>query len=175
MPEEESNPFGITPGEALTDSHASGDADTTAYGAARLELSGEVQTVLACAGAQISQAQGFVATLSEDARTLTLTSAGTQWRFGGDALEALRAAGVDTVILCSGEAQLYIDTAGFVCGQGYDALRSRGVTPNVFEYRLELREDGWTMTLTAGAKAWTVSGDGTMAQAELARCAEDGQ
>ncbi len=111
--------------------------------------------------------------LSEDASKLVLIGDAGEWVFDGDALTALWKSGVETLTVRVGETEWTVSTEGFLHGEDYDALRSRGVTPNVFTYRLMLQEGEWEMILEAGGEQWKVDGEGLIADATLGNAVED--
>ena len=158
---------GVTPGEAVTSTHESGDADTSAYGSVDVcsmeEASdtltfGDVTLDLALEETASGQASalGFTAILSEDGLRLTLTAGECirpRWTVGGMALRTLSRSGVETLTLIAGGARVDLPTSGLLTGVGYDALRSSGVTDNALSYLIALEDGAPDFTVMAREEA----------------------
>ena len=123
--------FRVTPGEALTSSHASGSADATAYVCSTIESTEEaVQAlVLESTQAEITLDGGesaFTAIVEDGQLTLTPESGGSEWRLSALAMTTLAASGVQRVVFdldafsCSLPCELNLS------GSVYASLRAQG-------------------------------------------------
>ena len=147
---------GVTPGEALTSSHASGDRDTTPYGATHVEDGLDGLDILCDGG------RDYDCALTGDALTLT---GGDRWTFTGADLRTLNRSGVRRLTL-SGSADCRLDTAPAFTGPVYDGLRAAGITANTFEYTVTLEGGAADIAVHAGGGSYKLNDDGTLAPVE---------
>lgn len=172
QPNMEEETGGITPGEPLTDSHASGTKDTTLYGAVTLETDGESMPRLTLDGqklnvslrVQIDEAEtlknaGFTATISGDTIELIGSGQVLEWTLDGQALRTLNKSGANTLLLGDGENAVSVPTAGFLSGEIYTSLRSKGYTDNTLTYVITLCDGAAQITVIAGHESYAVSSD----------------
>ena len=174
LPEEDMNAEtgGVTPGEALTSSHASGTKDTTAYGAAVIDLEDETQSIsldgeslnIMLRTAQTDQVNliqtDYTVAISEDGSVLYLDGGSAQvleWSLDGLALRALNRGGVDVLCLSGGGSMISLPTSSLLSGNAYDALRTAGHTDNTFEYTISLSGGNAEFAVTANGERYAAS------------------
>lgn len=119
------------------------------------EVSAQTQALgmsLTAAGAE----QPFSAQWADGA--LILSGGAGCWRVNGSALRALQNAGVETLVLASGDAAVVLPTAGFASGYAYDRLRAQGLASVAFEYVVDPATE--TVQLTAQGTTYDLSGEG---------------
>lgn len=114
LPEEEQG-FRVTPGEALTDSHASGTKDMQLYGTVEISPSAESMSVLTLDDTELSvtlddQARGFYVEKSENALILTPETDGEKWSVNALALKVLNRSGIDLLRLNLGGDSVEVST-----------------------------------------------------------------
>lgn len=149
--------FRVTPGEAFTSIHSSGDRDDSLYTA--LDADDETVQALGMSLTAAGAEQPFSAQWADGA--LILTGGAGCWRVNGSALRALQNAGVETLVLASGDAAVALPTAGFASGYAYDHLRAQGLASAAFEYAVDPATE--TVQLTAQGTTYDLSGeDGDM-------------
>ena len=137
--------FRVTPGEALTSSHASGTKDMQLYGTVALEPAEGAVTQLTLGGAELSVtldggASAFTATLGGDALTLTPESEGARWTVNARALETLNRSGAATLALALDGETILLPTDLAFRGATYAALRARGFVSG--DFNLQIDRDG---------------------------------
>lgn len=172
QPNMESETGGITPGEPLTDSHASGTKDTTPYGALTLETDGESMPRLTLGGKKLNVSlrvqtdetetlknAGFTATIWEDTLELAGNGQMLEWILDGQALRTLNKSGANTLLLSDGKNAVSVPTAGFLSGEIYTLLRSKGYTDNTLTYIITLCDGEAQITVIAGNESYAVSSD----------------
>lgn len=137
---------GITPGQALTSTHARGTGDLLPYGAVRLQLpEGEMDALtlggetldLTCGGAS------FSAALEDD--TLLLASETADWTFTQATLNTLSLSGVRVLSLSDGEETLRLDTDLAMTGRDYARERADGFASS--DFRFGVADGGFTVTV----------------------------
>ncbi len=137
---------GITPGKALTSSHARGTGDLLPYGAVRLELPEGEMDVLTLGGETLDLTCGgaaFTAALEED--TLLLSSEASDWTFTQATLNTLSLSGVRVLSLSDGEETVSLDTDLAMTGTDYARERSDGFASS--DFRFSLTDEGFTVTV----------------------------
>lgn len=147
----------ITPGEALTDSHASGTGDMRLYGTVAREPSDEAATALVLGGealpVQLDGGEGaFTAAMDEQTLVLTPQAGGTYWSLDGRTLKTLMDSGVESIVFELNGARVELDTATELSGEIYGALRARGFVSKDFLWTLsadgiQIQADGETYSL----------------------------
>lgn len=156
----------ITPGEALTDSHASGTKDMQLYGTVALEPSNEAATALVMGGetlpVQLDGGDGaFTAALDGQTLILTPQNGGTLWSLDGRTLKTLMDSGVESIVFELNGAQMELDTAAELCGENYGALRARGFVSKDFFWTLSA--DG--IRIQADGETWLLGENGELTRA----------
>lgn len=146
--------FRVTPGEAFTSIHSSGDRDDSLYTA--LDADDETVQALGMSLTASGAEQPFSARWADGA--LILSGGAGCWRVNGSALRALQNAGVETLVLASGDAAVVLPTAGFASGYAYDRLRAQGLASAAFEYVVDPATE--TVQLTAQGTTYDLSGEG---------------
>lgn len=154
--------FTVVPGEALTDSHASGTEDASLYGSLPLELAAEAETALTLDGVEldVSLADGgaFTASLDGDVLTLTPESGGGEWRIGGLALRTLRLSGVRELRLVVGGEAVALGTEAEFSGAAYGALRAAGYVSKDFVWQVTAS----ATTVAVDGEEYEIGADGTL-------------
>ena len=123
--------FRVTPGEALTSSHASGSADATAYVCSTIESTEEAVRALVLESTQTEITldggeSAFTAIVEDGQLTLTPENDGSEWRLSALAMTTLAASGVERVVFeldafsCSLPSELNLS------GSVYASLRAQG-------------------------------------------------
>ena len=143
MPEEQG--FHVTPGEALTDSHASGDKTMTPFGAVEIALSEDSMTKLTVDETTLDivlddEQSAFYAAQYEDALILTPEADGEEWSVSMFALKTLGRSGVDSVKLVLGETTIEIPTDLSLNGTIYGKLSAQGYVSK--DYTLTVTAQG---------------------------------
>lgn len=146
--------FQVTAGEAFTSIHSSGDQDDSLYGA--LDPDDETVAALNLSLTADGAEQSFSAQWADGA--LILTGDAGQWNLGGDALRALNAGGVETLVLISGDSAVVLPTGGFVSGYAYDCLRAQGLPSASFAYAVD--PSMRTVQLTAQGVTYELAAEG---------------
>lgn len=146
--------FRVTPGEAFTSIHSSGDRDDSLYTA--LDADDETVQALGMSLTAAGAEQPFSSEWTDGA--LILSGGAGCWRVNGSALRALQNAGVETLVLASGDAAVALPTAGFASGYAYDRLRAQGLASAAFEYAVDPATE--TVQLTAQGTTYDLSGEG---------------
>ena len=124
--------FHVTPGTALTSSHASGTKTLTAFGAAEIPIEGEPTSAIAQAdfGDALYLDGGensFFALADSGSLTLTPVSAGECWQFSLLMLEALQKSGVTELRLNFDDGGMVaLDTGLELSGALWGQLRAAG-------------------------------------------------
>lgn len=130
MPEEEAG-FRVTPGEALSSSHASGTKNSTAYTCSELPASTEPLNVLSLSTTQTqilldNGESTFYASNADGTLTLTPESTGEEWQLNVLAMNTLADSGVDEVVFQTGSTNTVLPTRIQFSGSVYAALRAQG-------------------------------------------------
>ena len=156
----------VTPGEALTDSHASGTRDMQLYGTVALEPSNEAATALVMGGetlpVQLDGGDGaFTAALDGQTLILTPQNGGTLWSLDGRTLKTLMDSGVKSIVFELNGARMELDTAAELCGEIYGALRARGLVSKDFLWTISA--DG--IRIQADGETWSLGENGELTRA----------
>lgn len=135
---EEEAGFRVTPGQALTKTHASGSGDMTAYGALALTLDSEPMTQLSLGGQALAiDCGGTAFTASLEDTTLTLTAESVaEWHLTLAALGTLRLSGIEQLRLQENGWFTDLDTALTLTGSAYARLRAQGFVSADFLLRV---------------------------------------
>jgi hypothetical protein len=152
-------PGGITPGEALTSAHVSGDKDMARYWALNATVSDEGEQALTLGGEELDiylSGGAFTAAVEGDVLTLS-AEAGDLWRVNGYALKILSISGIAELRLSSGGGAVTIPTEGYLSGTAYDALRAQGLVSKDFTIEIALA-GGVSATVDAAGEAHPVDG-----------------
>lgn len=158
---------GITPGEALTSDHASGDEDMTRYWAVDIITTADRETQLTLGGTALDIALSdgdFTEEVLGGTLALT-TESGTHWQVNGYALKLLSISGITNVTLTSGGESVTIPTEDFLSGSAYAALRAQGFVSKDFTLEIAI-SGGVTATVAAAGGVYEVDG-ATMAVSGL--------
>lgn len=123
--------FRVTPGEALSSSHASGSADATAYVCSTIESTGEAvrALVLESTQAEITLDGGesaFTAIVEDGRLTLTPESGGSEWRLSALAMNTLVASDVERVVFELDDFSCSLPSGLSLSGSVYASLRAQG-------------------------------------------------
>ena len=146
--------FRVTPGEAFTSIHSSGDRDDSLYTA--LDADDETVQALGMSLTAAGAEQPFSARWADGA--LILSGGAGCWRVNGSALRTLQNAGMEMLVLASGDAAVALPTAGFASGYAYDCLRAQGLASSAFEYAVDpAAETAW---LTAQGETYDLALEG---------------
>ena len=157
--EMEEEPGGITPGEALTSSHASGDMDMSRYWSVETSVSEDAEQTLTLGGEalDITLADGdFTAAVADGTLTLSAQS-GSAFRVNGYALKLLSVSGITALTLTAGDETVTIPTENYLAGTAYAALRARGLVSKDFTIELTL-SGSMAVTVEAAGDAYPVDG-----------------
>ena len=151
----------ITPGEALTDTHASGDRSMLRYSAVELEASGESMSRLVLGGTALDVMLGggeetFRADIEGRMLVLTSQGGGQAWTLNGLALRRLSDSGIDLILLNGGDWSRELLTQMPLRGEVYARLRAEGHASSSFDYvvsedGVRVRVDGTEYVLDDGA------------------------
>ncbi len=138
----------ITPGVALTTSHAKGSGDLTAHGTVPLTVTGEAEEILYLGGEELAvSAAGslFTAEIRGDVLALTAET-GNEWRFTGLALDTMARSGVRLLVLTGADGSEYrIGTDLALTGPAYGRERAKGLVSADFLFAVS--EGEWTVTV----------------------------
>ncbi len=156
--------FTITPGEALTNTHTSGDKDMRLYGAVTLALDdAAAMTCLTLDGTaldiRLSDDSPFTASIEDGALALTPAGNAEAWLLNGGALKTLARSGIDTLKLILNDATVDFPTQPTLSGSNYAALRSAGWASG--DYRYAVTANG--VTLTVGDRTYALADTGELA------------
>ena len=135
--------FRITPGQALTGSHASGDGDMQLYGTVALEASEDAMTLLTLGETELNLSldggAAFTATLNESTLRLEPVAAGARWEINLSALQTLHRSGIETLSLTSEGEEIRLPTSLELGGSVYGMLRAQGLVAK--DFTLEISAD----------------------------------
>ena len=155
--------FHVTPGTALTDTHAGGNKTLTAFAAADIADSGEAVSAITQndSGETLTLDDGATFTTETEDTTLTLRpeDGGESWQFSLLMLEGLQRSGIDTLCLsfADGSSET-LDTGLELCGSIWSRLRSAGYVGK--DCRLTVSADG--ITAEIDGKEYFLNEDGTL-------------
>ena len=155
--------FRITPGEALTSSHASGSGDMHIYGTVALELSDGEMTRLTLGEdvLELTLDGGAAFTGSIDQSTLRLETVaqGAHWEIKLSALQTLNRSGIASLTLASGDGEIRLPTDLELCGSIYGMLRAQGLVAKDFTLELSAEE----RNVCVGENRYLLTADGELA------------
>ena len=156
--------FTITPGEALTNTHTSGNKDMRIYGAVVLALDDAAEMTRltvddTALDIRLSDDSPFRASVEND--TLSLTPAGDAeaWLLNGGALKTLARSGITSLKLALNEGTVDFPTQPVLTGNNYAALRAAGWASG--DYRYTVTANG--VTLTVGDRTYVLADTGELA------------
>ena len=156
--------FTITPGEALTNTHTSGNKDMRLYGAVVLALDDAAEMTRltvddTALDIRLSDDSPFRASVEND--TLSLTPAGDAeaWLLNGGALKTLARSGITSLKLALNEGTVDFPTQPVLTGNNYAALRAAGWASG--DYRYTVTANG--VTLTVGDRTYVLADTGELA------------
>ena len=139
----EAQGFRVTPGEALTSSHASGDGDMRIYGTVALEASDDEMTLLTLGEDQLNLTldggAAFTASLEDSTLRLNPVAAGARWEIRLSALQTLNCSGIETLRLATEDGEIELSTSLELCGSVYGMLRAQGLVAK--DFTLEISAD----------------------------------
>ena len=139
----EAQGFRVTPGEALTSSHASGDGNMQLYGTVALEASDDEMTLLTLGEDQLNLTldggAAFTASLEDSTLYLKPVAAGARWEIRLSALQTLNRSGIETLTLATGDGEIQLPTSLELCGSIYGMLRAQGLVAK--DFTLEISAD----------------------------------
>ena len=152
--------FRVTPGQALTSSHASGDGDMQLYGTVALEASDEEMTCLTLGESELNLTLdgGAAFTASLDGSTLHLNpvAEGARWEISLSALQTLNRSGIETLTLATEDGEIELPTELELCGSVYGMLRAQGLVAK--DFTLEVSADEQRVSVD-GAQYLLVGGE----------------
>ena len=118
----------ITPGKALSSTHASGTGFVRTYGAVDPEAEDGEMELLSLGGEELTLRCGentFTAGVEED-ELILVTDGGDDWSLTMDVLKTLNLSGICRVRMISPDAETVLDTDMELTGADYGRERSRG-------------------------------------------------
>lgn len=130
---------GITPGKALTNSHADGTGDMSRYDVVTLALSDRPMQSLTADGKPLGVTlddgeSSFTAKQTNSKLCLTPVSSAAAWQISGMALHKLHRSGISVIVLTLDGEELLLDTQIPLSGQIYTTLRSLGFPDATFQW-----------------------------------------
>lgn len=131
--------FRVTPGTALTSSHASGTGDMLPYCAVALTTTDAPMTRLVAGDETLDiglENGGTFTAAIEDSRLILTAGDGDAWRLNGLALRRLAAGGVETILMDSGDWSGELSANMTLAGDIYARLRSEGYVSANCDYRV---------------------------------------
>ena len=153
--------FRVTPGQALTSSHASGTGDMRIYGTVALETSDAEMTLLTLGESElrVTLDGGAAFTASLDASTLLLqpVAAGARWEINLSALQTLKRSGIETLTLAIDGAEIELPTALELGGSVYGMLRAQGLVAK--DFTLEISAEAQTVRVNGAQYLLTDGGE----------------
>ena len=163
---EQEQGFHVTPGTALTDTHAGGNKTLTAFAAADIADTGEAVSAITQydSGETLTLDDGATFTVQTEGTTLTLQpeAEGEGWRMSLLMLEGLERSGIDTLCLNFADgSSTTIDTALELSGTIWGQLRSAGYVGK--DCVLTVCADG--ITAEIDGTAYLLNADGTLGAA----------
>lgn len=139
------NSSSVTPGQALTEKHASGSGNMMRHGAVALTLQSEEMETLQIGGEELGiscSGLPFTASVEEDVLVLR-ASAGNGWSVAMDSLNTLRLSGIRQIRLIGPDTETTLDTDLELTGRLYGRERAQGFVSGNFT--LLLRPEGWAV------------------------------
>ncbi len=136
---EQETGFRITPGDALTGSHTSGNKDMTLYGTVTLDLPETAMTQLCMGDAELgicleNGEQFFTAAIEGDRLILTPETTGKRWVLNGLSLGILARSGIASITLGTDDGSVDLPTAWQLQGRTYSQLCSKGYVSADYDY-----------------------------------------
>ncbi len=136
---EQETGFRITPGDALTGSHTSGNKDMTLYGTVTLDLPETAMTQLCMGDAELgicleNGEQSFTAAIEGDRLILTPETTGKRWVLNGLSLGILARSGIASITLGTDDGSVDLPTAWQLQGRTYSQLCSKGYVSADYDY-----------------------------------------
>lgn len=140
----EESDFRVTPGEALTDDHASGTKNMTLYGTVALEVEETPMQALTVGGVALdvtldSGLQPFTASIEESCLILTPEAEGEQWQLSGAALKTLCNSGIEALILVVDDSKIALETGTELSGAVYGKLCAAGYVSKDYLWQVDAR------------------------------------
>ena len=155
--------FRVTPGQALTSSHASGSRDMQLYGTVALEASDAEMTRLTLGETELNLTldggAAFTASLNDSMLYLQPVSSGEHWGINLSALETLNRSGIETLSLVLEGDRIELSTALELCGGVYASLRSQGCVAKDFLLEVESRQ----LYIAVNGARYRLTGSGELA------------
>ena len=153
--------FRVTPGQALTSSHASGTGDMRIYGTVALEAPDAEMTLLTLGESElrVTLDGGAAFTARLDASTLLLQPvvAGACWEINLSALQTLKRSGIETLTLAIDGAEIELPTALELGGSVYGMLRAQGLVAK--DFTLEISAEGQRVSVNGPQYLLTDGGE----------------
>ena len=135
--------FRVTPGQALTSSHASGTGDMQLYGTVALEVADDEMTLLTLGDTSLNLTLdgGAAFTAGLDGSTLFLNpvAEGARWAVSLSALQTLNRSGIETLTLMTEGREIELSTSLELGGSVYGMLRAQGLVAR--DFVLEISTD----------------------------------
>ena len=131
--------FTVTPGKALTGTHAKGSNSLDLYGTVALTAAGKPMDALVLGGEALDvtcEGTVFTAKVSKDTLVLTAQAEG-RWSVSMDALETLSRSGVSTLVLAGGGPEQVLSTGMTLTGDSYARERAEGYVASDFHLVVE--------------------------------------
>ena len=155
--------FRVTPGQALTSSHASGSRDMQLYGTVALEASDAEMTRLTLGETELNLTldggAAFTASLNDSMLYLQPVSSGERWELSLSALETLNRSGIETLSLVLEGDRIELSTALELCGGVYASLRSQGCVAKDFLLEVESQQ----LYIAVNGARYRLTGSGELA------------
>ena len=153
--------FRVTPGQALTSSHASGTGDMRIYGTVALETSDAEMTLLTLGESELrvtlDGGAAFTATLDGSILYLNPIAAGARWEINLSALQTLKRSGIETLTLATDGAEIELPTALELGGSVYGMLRAQGLVAK--DFTLEISAEAQTVRVNGAQYLLTDGGE----------------
>lgn len=153
--------FRVTPGQALTSSHASGTGDMRIYGTVALETSDAEMTLLTLGESELrvtlDGGAAFTATLDGSILYLNPIAAGARWEINLSALQTLKRSGIETLTLAIDGAEIELPTALELGGSVYGMLRAQGLVAK--DFTLEISAEGQRVSVNGAQYLLTDGGE----------------
>ena len=155
--------FQVTPGKALTTTHAKGTQDMQLYGTVALETDDRLMQRLEIGGTEldISCGGGWFTAELEESRLLLGGAESSSWTMTQAALNTLAKSGVSELVLATEDGEYAVDTSLSFTGLKYGQLRAKGLVAKDFSIHLS----GGAITVVADGETYTLA-DGELLPAE---------
>ena len=154
--------FSVTPGEALVNTHTSGNREMRLYGALSLTLTdANAMNRLILDDTpldiRLSDGSAFTATIEDDALALVPQGEPEAWLLNGAALKTLARSGISTLRLTLGSGTVDFPTQAGLTGSNYGALRAEGHTSA--DYLFSVAAEGCSVTVADRTYRLTEDGE----------------